>query len=132
MVDTNQNGKFAHSLESEQATPQKGEIYWVDMPYYSTTVISNIRPCVVLSNNQANKNSKTILVTPITRRLKRPELPCHVTLNDKNMVKLEVIIPVEKEKITGYYGKLTEKQMREVNQAMLIELGLYRNNQYWD
>lgn len=22
MVDTNQNGKFAHSLESEQATPQ--------------------------------------------------------------------------------------------------------------
>ena len=70
MVDTNQNGKFAHSLESEQATPQKGEIYWVDMPYYSTTVISNIRPCVVLSNNQANKNSKTILVTPITRRLK--------------------------------------------------------------
>lgn len=74
MVDTNQNGKFAHSLESEQATPQKGEIYWVDMPYYSTTVISNIRPCVVLSNNQANKNSKTILVTPITRRLKRPEL----------------------------------------------------------
>ena len=50
MVDTNQNGKFAHSLESEQATPQKGEIYWVDMPYYSTTVISNIRPCVVLSN----------------------------------------------------------------------------------
>ena len=124
MVDTNQNGKFAHSLESEQATPQKGEIYWVDMPYYSTTVISNIRPCVVLSNNQANKNSKTILVTPITRRLKRPELPCHVTLNDKNMVKLEVIIPVEKEKITGYYGKLTEKQMREVNQAMLIELGI--------
>lgn len=124
MVDTNQNGKFAHSLESEQATPQKGEIYWVDMPYYSTTVISNIRPCVVLSNNQANKNSKTILVTPITRRLKRPELPCHVTLNDKIMVKLEVIIPVEKEKITGYYGKLTEKQMREVNQAMLIELGI--------
>lgn len=124
MVDTNQNGKFAHSLESEQATPQKGEIYWVDMPYYSTTVISNIRPCVVLSNNQANKNSKTILVTPITRRLKRPELPCHVTLNDKNMVKLEVIILVEKEKITGYYGKLTEKQMREVNQAMLIELGI--------
>lgn len=55
MVDTNQNGKFAHSLESEQATPQKGEIYWVDMPYYSTTVISNIRPCVVLSNNQADK-----------------------------------------------------------------------------
>ena len=32
--------------------------------------------------------------------------------------------PVEKEKITGYYGKLTEKQMREVNQAMLIELGI--------
>ena len=29
MVDTNQNGKFAHSLESEQATPQKGEIYWL-------------------------------------------------------------------------------------------------------
>ena len=23
MVDTNQNGKFAHSLESEQATPQR-------------------------------------------------------------------------------------------------------------
>lgn len=97
---------------------------WIDMPYYSTTVISNIRPCIVLSNNQANKTSKTILVTPITRRLKRPELPCHVTLNDKSMVKLEVIIPVEKEKITGYYGKLTDKQLREVNQAMLIELGI--------
>ena len=33
-------------------------------------------------------------------------------------------MPVEKEKITGYYGKLTEKQLREVNQAMLIELGI--------
>lgn len=124
MVKTNKNEKSVHSLVSEQAISQKGEIYWVDMPYYSTTVISNIRPCVVLSNNQANKTSKTILVTPITRRLKRPELPCHVTLNDKNMVKLEVIMPVEKEKITGYYGKLTEKQLREVNQAMLIELGI--------
>ena len=124
MVKTNKNEKSVHSLVSEQAIPQKAEIYWVDMPYYSTTVISNIRPCVVLSNNQANKTSKTILVTPITRRLKRPELPCHVTLNDKNMVKLEVIMPVEKEKITGYYGKLTEKQLREVNQAMLIELGI--------
>ena len=99
MVKTNKNEKSVHSLVSEQAIPQKGEIYWVDMPYYSTTVISNIRPCVVLSNNQANKTSKTILVTPITRRLKRPELPCHVTLNDKNMVKLEVIMPVEKRKL---------------------------------
>jgi len=124
MVKTNKNEKSVHSLVSEQAIPQKGEIYWIDMPYYSTTVISNIRPCIVLSNNQANKTSKTILVTPITRRLKRPELPCHVTLNDKSMVKLEVIIPVEKEKITGYYGKLTDKQLREVNQAMLIELGI--------
>lgn len=124
MVKTNKNEKSVHSLVSEQAIPQKGEIYWIDMPYYSTTVISNIRPCIVLSNNQANKTSKTILVTPITRRLKRPELLCHVTLNDKSMVKLEVIIPVEKEKITGYYGKLTDKQLREVNQAMLIELGI--------
>ncbi|MCR0531851.1 type II toxin-antitoxin system PemK/MazF family toxin [[Clostridium] innocuum] len=124
MVKTNKNKKSVHSLVSEQATPKKGEIYWIDMPYYSTTVISNIRPCVVLSNNQANRTSKTILVTPITKRLKRPELPCHVTLNNERMVKLEVIIPVEKEKITGYYGELTSKQLREVNQAMLIELGI--------
>lgn len=70
MVDTNQNGKFAHSLESEQATPQKGEIYWVDMPYYSTTVISNIRPCVVLSNNQATKKYNLLYIVQINYAFK--------------------------------------------------------------
>lgn len=104
-------------------TYNRGDVYWCDLPAYSKTILTKTRPCLILSNDIANIGSNTVIICPLTRRLKKPELPCHVVLNDYDMVKLEQILTIEKASIHGYVKTLSYKEMRAVNAALLIELG---------
>lgn len=102
----------------------KGNIHWCDLPEYSDTVLKKRRPCLILSNDMANVRSTTVIVCPITHRIKKPELPCHVMIADGEMAKLEQILTIDKCKVGKYIKTLNWNKMREINQALLIELGI--------
>lgn len=61
---------------------KRGDIIIADLGQHETSIQSGIRPCVVMSNDMANKHSPVITVVPLTSKIHKKEyLPTHVFLN---------------------------------------------------
>ena len=45
---------------------KRGDIIIADLGQHETSIQSGIRPCVVMSNNMANRHSPVITVVPLT------------------------------------------------------------------
>ena len=61
---------------------KRGDIIIVDLGQHETSVQSGIRPCVVMSNDMANRHSPVITVVPLTSKIRKKQyLPTHVFLN---------------------------------------------------
>lgn len=96
---------------------------------------TGIRPIVVLQNNIGNEHSPTIIVAPITSRVGlKTIIPTHVWIKGyKNRLKLnslvlaEQIITIDKNRLRYYIGRLDDGEMRLVDKALVISLGLNLN-----
>lgn len=89
------------------------------------SVQSGSRPCLVISNNKANRYSPVITVLPITSR-KKKLLPTHVpiTLEVESYIMAEQIISIDKKQINGYYSYCDDVTMEMVESAMMIQLDI--------
>jgi len=110
-----------------------GDIYFVELPLSKGSVQAGIRPCLNIQNPLGNKNSPTILVLIITKKLHKKCLPTHVLIDKtisngltyNSCVEAEQIFTVSKEyQVLNKIGKLSNKEMSKVNEALKISLGL--------
>ena len=95
-----------------------------------SSVECGIRPVLVLQNNMGNKYSPTVIVAPITTKLKKHNLPTHINftnpaLERNSMVLLEQIQTVDKSRLTDYKGDATEGEMNKIERAVHISLGMH-------
>lgn len=106
---------------------RRGEIYYLtDNNNYTGSEQRSGRPVVVVSNDLNNQNSKVIEVVSLTTREKK-ELPTHVTINSSryaSTVLCEQIKSVSVDRLGDFMGIVTDKEMEEINEALLISLGL--------
>lgn len=108
----------------------RGEIYYADLDPVFGHEQGGTRPVLVLQNDVGNYYSPTLIVTAATRRLfKKPSQPTHVVLDDAeglapSLFMLEVIRTIDKRRVKGYVGKLTEGQMERIDAALRISLRL--------
>ena len=85
---------------------------------------------LVVQNDTGNYYSPTIIVIAVTRKtLKKPLQPTHVVLDDAeglapSLFMSEVIRTIDKRRVRGFVGRLTGEQMRQINPALLVSLGL--------
>jgi len=72
-----------HAVRSTpEHTPQRGEIWFADLGSHpNSSVQGGIRPVVIVSNDIGNAHADTVNIVPMTRHLKKPELPCHTKLS---------------------------------------------------
>ena len=109
---------------------RRGDIYYVRG--YSDTVGSEqkgFRPAIVISNNVGNKHSKIKQVVYITTKNKN-EIPTHVVINSAKYTSIaicEQIFSVSDERIGRYIGHCTEEEMRKIDKALMISIGLDEN-----
>ena len=108
----------------------RGEIYYAALdPVYGHEQ-GGTRPVLILQNDVGNYYSPTLIVTAITRRtFKKPSQPTHVVLDDAeglepSLFMLEVIRTIDKRRVRGYVGKLTEEQMGQIDAALRVSLRL--------
>jgi mRNA interferase MazF len=47
-------------------TPQRGEIWWVNLDLTQESEIRNMRPCLVLTANTLNRLRQTVIVVPLS------------------------------------------------------------------
>ena len=59
---------------------KKGDIFYADLGQNDYCVQNGIRPVVVISNNIGNEYGTTIIVAPLTSKIKRTDLPIQYLL----------------------------------------------------
>ena len=117
-------------------TPQKyhrGDIYYANLEPHLGCEQGGIRPVLVVQNDVGNKHSKTLIVSALTSRTAtKAKLPTHVFLDRipgmyariPSLVLLEQILTLDKSRLLGYIGSLSESQMKQVNAALKCSLEL--------
>ena len=105
----------------------RGEIYYV-LPEGSEIGCEQRsgRPGIVVSNNLNNKHAATVEIVYLTTREKKALLT-HVYISTAQFPSTaicEQIFTVDKTRLGSYSGKLTEREMKDVELAMMVSLGL--------
>ena len=108
---------------------KRGEIYSADFGAGFGSEQGGIRPILILQNNTGNKHSPTTIVAAITSRKTKIALPTHVTvtangLKTESTVLLEQIRTIDKRRLREHMGRLDEKQMSMVDDAIAVSFGL--------
>ncbi len=101
---------------------KRGKVYDVDLPSTSSHVQSGRRPCLVVQNNLGNTFSPTLIVVPLTTKIKKTHLPVHVVTSKNQMALCECILTISKEQIISYIKTLDEKTMKLIDRALSISL----------
>ncbi len=105
---------------------QRGQVYEVNLNNTSLHVQSGRRPCLVIQNNLGNTFSPTLIIVPLTTKLKKTNMPVHVITAKNQMALCECILTISKEQIISYIKTLDEKTMELIDRALSISLELQR------
>lgn len=105
---------------------KRGDIWYVESGFTTGSEQRPGRPAVVVSNDKNNEYSSTIEVVYLTTQPKR-DLPTHALITsmgrDSTAI-CEQVTTVAVERFGNYRGAVTPQEMADIDEAMLISLGL--------
>lgn len=89
------------------------------------------RPVLVIQNDTGNELSPTTIIAPVTSKIFSKKFPTNVEidssnspLRQKSTVLLNQIRTIDKQRIIKIYGRVSPSKMKEVDEAIMISLGL--------
>ena len=91
---------------------RRGDIYIANLNPFRGSEQGGTRPVLVLQNNDGNYYCPTLIVAPLSSKLKKPNLPTHFLLKKgrglmtDSIVELEQIKTIDKCRIQRYIGKI--------------------------
>lgn len=109
---------------------RRGDIFFADLNPVRGSEQGGLRPVLVIQNNIGNRHSPTVIIAPITSKLKKNALPTHVGLPRdiglpaKSMVLLEQVRTIDKSRLSNYIAALDDEIMDYVDGALGISLAL--------
>ena len=105
---------------------QRGEVWWVSFARSSKGEVQKTRPALIVSNDAANRHANRVQVVPFSSNT--DELyPCEarVTVEGRESKAMaDQIMTVSKERPSERLGLVSPDQMRGVDMAVRIQLGL--------
>lgn len=105
----------------------RGEIFYIrSESEYTGNEQGGGRPAVIVSNDIGNKAAPILEVVYLTTKDKKP-LPTHVKINSSkypSTVLCEQIDTVSKEKFGSYLGQCTEEEMKHIDAALAVSIGI--------
>jgi len=112
-------------------TIKRGDIYLAALDPVVGREVAKTRPVVVVSNNLNNKHGGTITVLPVTSQRLKKVYPFELLLPKGNAnlpkeskVKADQIRTLDKSRLMKRFGRLTEEQISQINEAIKIHLAL--------
>ncbi len=110
---------------------KRGEMFYISRggASYNGSEKHSDRPAVVVSNNKNNENSNVVEIVYMTTQPKT-DLPTHVTVRSTgrpSTVLCEQVYSVSTERVGTYIGECTDKEMENIDIALMISLQLDGN-----
>ena len=106
-------------------TINKGDIYYASLDPIVGSEQNGTRPVVIIQNDIGNKYSPTVLVAPLTSKVKsKRNLPTHVLI-DSNHIKrnsivlLEQIRVLDKSRLISYLDSLSETETKKLDVGII-------------
>ena len=109
----------------------KGQVIMAELNSTEANVQRGLRPCVVVQNNIGNKFSPTLIIAPLTSRIKR-DMVTHAKLYPTiengltvaSTALLEQIQTISKDSVKRVVGLLNDVEMKLINKAIVASLAL--------
>ncbi len=109
---------------------RRGDMYIVNLNPFKGSEQGGTRPVLVLQNNTGNYYCPTLIVAPLSSKIKKRNQPTHFLLKKgrglfmDSIVELEQIKTIDKSRVQRYIGKITQKQMAGIENAIRESLGM--------
>ena len=104
----------------------RGDVWWVDFDPTIGSEIRHQRPAVIISNDTSNNSRSRVQVVPLTTNVsRRYDGETYITLNGRrNKAMADQIRTVSKLRLANQFGRLSDRDMRRVERAVRMQLGL--------
>ena len=108
----------------------RGQMYYANLDPVIGSEQGGTRPVLVIQNNMGHCVSPTIIIAPITTRVKKLRQPTHIGippffgLPQSSMAMLEQIRTIDKSRLGDYVGCLDDDVMDYIDEALGISVGL--------
>ena len=105
---------------------KRGEVWWVNFGPSVGGEIQKRRPAIIVSNDVANKFLNRLQVIPLTSKIEKC-YPSETLVNVKRRQSKAVadqITTVSKQRLTHMEGKISASDLRKVEEAILVQLGI--------
>lgn len=105
---------------------RKGEVWWVDFDPSIGGEIQKMRPAIIVSNDVANLRLNRLQVVPVTSNVERV-FPGEAIVDfgdGPRKAMANQIMTASKERFGRRAGALDRTQLRKVENAIIVQLGL--------
>ena len=105
---------------------KRGEVWWIDFDPSIGGEIQKMRPAVIVSNNAADAHLNRIQVVPLTTSTERV-FPGEALVRVGNQTRKALatqIMTAAKERLGRRLGVLRPEDLRAVESAILVQLGI--------
>ena len=110
---------------------ERGEIFLANLEPVKGSEQGGIRPVVIIQNNVFNIYSPTIIIAPLTSKIPSKKYLTSIFLSKKDsklkkdsVILLNQIRTIDKSRILKNYGSISNRKMKEVDDAIKNSLGL--------
>ena len=114
---------------------KRGDIFYADLSPVVGSEQGGIRPVLIIQNDVGNRHSPTVICAAITSKMNKAKLPTHIEVDackyqlvKNSVILLEQIRTIDKRRLREHMGRLDDKYMAQVNDAIAVSFGLYGNN----
>ncbi len=104
----------------------RGDIWWVNFSGATGGEVQKTRPAVIVSNDASNANANRVQVIPLSTQTGKL-YPCEALVTVKgsrSKAMADQVSTVSKQRLTGYLDRVSKDEMRTVELALKIHLGL--------
>lgn len=113
--DSDKNVEY---IGAESRSIKSSEI-WMARLYGDGSIQNGYRPVFVISNNKNNQHSTVVNVIPLTTKMNKKNLPCHVELTDykrygltaPSTILVEQTTTIQKENLKYYIGEISDQEI---------------------
>ena len=109
---------------------KRGDIYYATLDPVVGSEQGDTRPCVVVQNAMGNLHSPTVVIVPLTRKMKKNHLPTHVLISQSrglgadSLALTEQIRTIDRSRLGGYVGQISAVEQTAIDKALSICVGL--------